>query len=676
MAQVVSDLRNLAFVGHPSGGKTTLVDALAHKTGVTDRRGTVADKTSICDTEPEEQEKAHTLQLSCVHAKYADRTWNFIDTPGYPDFISETIGGMFASNLVVGVVSCASGVTFNFRTKMALATSVKRGRAVVVTHIDGDNANFDETLENLRTALGDACVPITLPDQSGHDFSSVTSVLWDADSEWRSPILDAVMDACANEELLNQYLETMTLSDEQLAENLPKAIATGAIIPVFSVHPETGIGLDEFLSFMARFGTCPATRPTIEVDGEVVSPDPDGELLGVVFNVKSDAHVGKVCLARIVRGTLKSAQLLVGKRGDHPKGEKPGGLFHVVGGKTRENIEEAVAGEIVAFSKVEGLDVGEAFALHGHDVPETSFVMIPRPMVAWAIEPKSRADEQKIGTALHKLTAEDPTLVVDHDEKTHELILRGMSDLHLQISEMRLKRRYGVEIVSHVPRIAYQETITKPAEAHYRHKKQSGGRGQFGECYLRLRPGEKDSGIVFTDKVVGGSIPRNLIPAVEKGIREIAGSGVLTKSKVVDVEVELYDGKFHQVDSDEASFKMAGGRAFKEGVLAAGPVLLEPVMAVEIHVPSDDAGTIFSDITSHRRGHVIDQESEEGGHITVIKAHVPLATMQTYHRDLKSQTAGEGTYSMELDHYANVPASEQAKVIAECEKVAEEAAHH
>lgn len=676
MAQVVSDLRNLAFVGHPSGGKTTLVDALAHMTGVTDRRGTVADKTSLCDTEPEEQEKGHTLQLSCVHAKYADRDWNFIDTPGYPDFISETIGGMFASNLVVGVVSCSSGVTFNFRSKMALATSVKRGRAVVVTHIDGDNADFDATLENLRTALGDACVPITLPDQSGPGFSAVNSVLWDAESDWRAPILDAVMDACENEELLNQYLETSSLTDDQLADNLPKAMATGAIIPVFSVHPETGVGLEEFLSFMARFGTCPATNPTIEVDGEVVAPDPDGELLGVVFNVKSDAHVGKICMARIVRGTLKSAQLLVGARGDHPKGEKPGGLFHMVGGKNRESLEEAVAGEIVAFSKVEGLDVGEAFALHGHAVPETSFVMIPRPMVAWAIEPKARADEQKIGTALHKLTAEDPTLAVEHNEKTHELILRGMSDLHLQVSEMRLKRRYGVEIVSHVPRIAYQETITKPAEAHYRHKKQSGGRGQFGECYLRLRPGEKDSGIVFNDKVVGGSIPRNLIPAVEKGVREIADSGVLTQSKVVDVEVELYDGKFHQVDSDEASFKMAGGRAFKEGVLAAGPVLLEPVMAVEIHVPSDDAGTIFSDITSQRRGHVIDQESEEGGHITVIKAHVPLATMQTYHRDLKSQTAGEGTYSMELDHYASVPASEQAKVIAECAKVAEEAAHH
>jgi elongation factor G len=284
--------------------------------------------------------------------------------------------------------------------------------------------------------------------------------------------------------------------------------------------------------------------------------------------------------------------------------------------------------------------------------------------VALAVRPKSRADEQKIGAALHKLIDEDPTLALVNDELTHELVVHGMSDLHLSILEARLKRRYGVEIESSLPRIAYQETITKPVEAHYRHKKQSGGRGQFGECYIRMRPGAKGSGIQFVDKVVGGAIPRNLIPAVEKGIREVASKGVLTSSRVVDVEVELYDGKFHAVDSDEASFKMAGGRAFKEGFQKAGPVLLEPIMEVEIHVPASDAGAIFSDITSHRRGHVMDQSSEADGAVTIVKAQVPLATMQTYHRDLKSQTSGEGTYSMEMGDYAAVPVAEQQKVLA------------
>jgi elongation factor G len=284
--------------------------------------------------------------------------------------------------------------------------------------------------------------------------------------------------------------------------------------------------------------------------------------------------------------------------------------------------------------------------------------------VALAVQPKSRSDEQKIGQALAKLSAEDPTFRVDHDAVTHELVMRGMSDLHLMIVESRLKRRYGVEINTSPPRIAYRETVTKASEGHHRHKKQTGGRGQFGECYVRVKPAAENAGIVFKDKVVGGAIPKNLIPAVEKGIKELAAEGILTNSRVVDVEIELYDGKFHAVDSDEASFKRAGGKAFRDGFLKAGPVLLEPLMDVEIRVPASDAGAIFSDLTSQRRGTVIDQASEADGAITVVKAQVPLSTMQTYHRDLKSQTAGEGTYAMTLAHYVRVPGGEQEKIIA------------
>jgi len=267
--------------------------------------------------------------------------------------------------------------------------------------------------------------------------------------------------------------------------------------------------------------------------------------------------------------------------------------------------------------------------------------------------------------ALHKIEAEDPTFKIEHVAETHEMIMRGMSDLHLQVVESRLKRRFGVEITTHTPRIAYRETITKPAEGHHRHKKQTGGRGQFGECYLRVKPKPLGTGFVFTDAVVGGSIPRNLIPAVEKGIREILPQGVMTHSQVVDMEVELYDGKFHDVDSDEASFKIAGARAFRDGFTKAHPVLLEPIMEMEVHAPTHAAGTIFSDITSHRRGHVVDQGNEADGAVTIIKATVPLSTVQTYFRDLKSQTAGEGSYTMRLSHYAQVPLIEQQKVLAQ-----------
>lgn len=659
-------IRNVSFVGHPSSGKTTLIDALAHRFGASERKGSVADKTSICDTEPEEQEKQHSLQSKVVHAEYNGHAWNLFDTPGYPDFIADTIAAMAATDLVVGVVSCQSGVTFNLRNKMRRAGELGRGRAIILTHLDGENASFEDTVAALREGIGEICVPFHLPDQSGPGFSSIKPVFDDNDTDWKKRLQDRAMDACEDEEVVMNYLESEELSDEQLHENIPNAVRAGALIPILICNPNSEVGLDETITFLDEYAPTAATGAVYETEGEPISDD--GPPLGVVVSVRSDPHVGRICAARILRGSFSASDPIAPDA--EGKGEKMGGLFHLVGGKKRDSIETATAGDIVAFTKVEHVGYGQTFSVAGQDSPPVDMPRVPEPTVSVSVTPKSRADEQKIGEALHKLTAEDPTFRVEQVALTHELVATGMSDLHLQIMESRLKRRYGVEIETALPRIAYRETITKPAEGHHRHKKQSGGRGQFGECYIRVKPGEQDSGIVFVDKVVGGAIPRNLIPAVEKGIKECAARGVLTSSVVVDVEVELYDGKFHAVDSDEASFKMAGDRAFRDAFGKAGPVLLEPVMLAEIHLPSSDAGTVFSDITSQRRGHVIDQESD--GAITIVKAHVPLATMQTYFRDLKSQTSGEGTYSMTLDHYAAVPANEQQKVVAAMGQKAEE----
>jgi elongation factor G len=381
-----------------------------------------------------------------------------------------------------------------------------------------------------------------------------------------------------------------------------------------------------------------------------------------VFSVKSDPHVGKVCLARIWSGTLGDHDAV--HRGDGQKAEKVGGLYHPVG-RGREAVTSAGPGEIVAFSKVDHLSAGDAFTTGEGGLRVVPAPEMPTPMVSLALFPKSRNDETKIGEALHKLVAEDPTLRMVNDPVTHELVVSGMSDLHLQVLISRLERRYGVSVDSRLPRIAFRETITRPAEGQHRHKKQSGGRGQFAECHVRVRPRERGEGNLFTDRIVGGSIPRNLIPAVEKGFLEAAREGVMAHSTVVDVELEVHDGKFHAVDSDEASFKMAGARAFREAFEKAGPVLLEPVMTVEIHVPTEDAGAIFSDLTSNRRGHVTEQEAEAGGAVTMIRAEVPLSTMQTYHRDLKSLTSGEGTYSMGFSSYAPMPAAEQQRVLRE-----------
>ena len=662
MTFAASSIRNIAFVGHPSAGKTTLVDALAHHTGASPRKGSVADKSSICDTEPEEQEKQHTLTMAVVSANWHGELWNFLDSPGYPDFHSEASGALFGADLVVGVVSAGSGVTYNLRKKMELAKTLGRGRALIVTHLDDANADYDALVDKLRSALGETCVPYLLPDSSGPAFSRVRRTIQDVESPWRQKLMDEVMDSCEEEALLLEYLEKQEITDAQLKRLLPHALVKGTVVPILVCNPNTGLGLQEVVEFLEHYAPGADEIVFKDTNGEVIKPDPAGSLVATVFNVKSDPHVGRVCLARVFRGQITATSSLVGPKSAE-KGEKVGGLFRLVG-KKREPIESAGPGEIIGFSKVEHIGFGQAFTTAGAKIVEVAMVAQPEPTVSLAVQPKSRADEQKIGEALHKLEAEDPTFRIVHVAATHEMVMNGTSDLHLQIMEARLKRRFGVEITTSLPKIAYKETVTRPSEGHHRHKKQSGGRGQFGECFLRVRPRAEGSGFQFTDAVVGGSIPRNLIPAVEKGVRESIAQGVLTHGEVVDVEVEVYDGKFHEVDSDEASFKIAGSRAFRDGFTKAHPVLLEPIMELEIHVPTHAAGAIFSDITSHRRGHVHDQQTEGDGSVTLIKAQAPLSTVMTYHRDLKSQTAGEGSYSMRFIHYAQVPANEQPKILA------------
>lgn len=655
MSSDLASVRNVAFVGHSTAGKTSLVDAMAHALGAAERRGSVADKTSICDTDPEEHEKGHSFQLKLVHANKAGTRWNLVDTPGYPEFGIDALSAMYACDMVVGVANCASAVSYNLRNKLEEAKQLGRTRAVFVTHVDAENASFEQLVADLQKKVGEECVPIFAPDSSGKGFSAVRSA---RDGEWKKALFDRVMDACEDEDALMQYLESEQLSEEVFSRNFAQALVKGTLVPVLPVNPITGTGLEEALAFLRDFAPDPS-RTTFLAGETPILPDPAGEFLGIVFNVKSDPHVGKICLVRVLRGTLAASDLIGTGRG-----EKIGGLFHPVGGKNRITTDSAFAGELIAISKVEHCAWGQSFARTGVEPVAVERPKPSEPMVALAVQPKSRNDEQKIGPALAKLAAEDATFLVHHDPNTHELVIQGMSDLHLQVMEHRLKRRFGVEVSTSLPQIAYKETITRPSESHYRHKKQSGGRGQFGECHLRLKPAPKDSGVVFVDAVVGGAIPRNLIPAVEKGVREMAGHGILTHSQVVDLEVAVYDGKYHDVDSDEASFKKAGAIAFREGFMKAGPVLMEPVMSVEIRVPTEHAGAIFSDLTSHRRGTVHNQESEHDGHVTVIQAHVPLATLLAYHRDLKSQTAGEGTFTMRPDHYARVPAGEQEKIIA------------
>lgn len=664
MTSAVQGVRNLAFVGHPSSGKTTLVDALAFALGVSPRKGSVTDKTSICDTEPEEQEKGHTLQLSVVQAQTKTHAWTLMDTPGYQDFVGDCHGAMVASDVVVGVVSAAGKVSQNLRHKLEHAARLGKGRVIVVTHLDAENHDYDALVTELDEVIGEVCVPYLVPDALGHAFSRVESIVAADRNGWKKNLMDRVMDACEDDEMMNHYLDTGALTDEELHLELPLSIAKGSLVPVLCCNPVSGVGVDQVLAFLAEYAPDPSFFQMLDAAGERIALDPEGALVARVFNVRADPHVGKLCTARVMAGQIGAHDAVVGPH-SAGKPEKLGGLVRQVGKRRRDPIEGAKAGEIVAFTKVEHVAFGDTVTSAGKEPRSLAPIELPEPMVALAVQPKSRADEQKIGEALKKMEAEDPTLRVKHDPDTHELVLYGMSDLHLQVVEARLKRRFGVEVSSHLPRIAYRETVTRPADGHHRHKKQSGGRGQFGECYVRVRPSPKGSGVTFTDAVVGGSIPRNLIPAVEKGMRDIVSKGVLTHSQVVDLDFEVYDGKYHDVDSDEASFKMAGARAFMDAFHKAHPVLLEPVMEMSISIPTECAGAIFSDLTSHRRAHVLDQWTEADGRTTVIKAHAPLSAIQTYQRDLKSQTAGEGAYTLKLADYSPVPAQEQARLLAQ-----------
>ena len=634
MTSTHKGLRNLAFVGHPAAGKTTLVDALAHLCGFVARKGSVAERTSICDAQPEEQDKGHTLQAAWVQGDARGCRWTWIDTPGYDDFVADTNGAIAAADVVVGVHSALGRPNYDFRRELERARSLGKGRVIVVTHCDADNVDFDRVVDELDRAVGDLCVPFDHPDVTGPGFHSAPTIFEVDHHDWRRNLLDRVMDACEDEALLARYLETGTLSDADLHAQIPRAIARGSLVPILACNPLSGVGVEGVLAFLAEFCPTPDLFTQRDASGAPIALDAAAPLLARVVCVRSDAHLGKLCTLRVLAGTLAAGDALAGPRSPE-KGEKPGGLFRLLGKRRRDAVERAVAGEIVTLSRLEGASFGDAIVRAGAVPPALEPIAQPEPVVSFALVPRSRNDEQKIGDALRKLAQEDPTFTFEHDVDTHELLVRGLTEQHLAVAEARLARRYGVEVSSHPPRIAYRETVTRRAEGHHRHKKQTGGRGQFGECFVSVRPNPKGTGVTFTDAVVGGAIPRNLIPAVEKGVREAAAKGVLAHSQVVDVDLELYDGKFHDVDSDEASFKIAGARAFVDAFQKASPVLLEPVMELEVTIPTDSAGAIFSDLTSHRRAQVFDQSTSVDGAFTTIRAHAPLSLLQSYQRDLK-----------------------------------------
>jgi elongation factor G len=664
MAHASEDIRNLALVGHGHAGKTAVVDALAHHLELTGRLGTTADGSSISNTEPEERERKQTLSAHLFRLPVEGKQVNLFDTPGHPDFIADTIAAMGVVETVCLCINASQGLTFHARQLWQAASKSGAGRAIVITHLDQPNTSFEQIVAQLREAFGHVVVPVTYPNATGPAFASVHDV-----THHEGPLAEKYHEMIEEDEaevddtLMEHYLEEGHLSEAEFAANLRRAVASGHLVPVFTICPNRGLGLAQFVEFVANhfpspvcFGARGAGEPGSGSYGQLVEPDADGPFAARVWKTISDPYVGRLTYMRCFRGTLKKDQSVLDVRtgGVHK-------VAHILSlhGKETKEIDSVVAGDLFAVSKIEHFTLGDTITAESAPIefPRPDW---PAPTYARHVWPKSRADEQKIGHGLEKLAAEDPTLTSHRDKETGELLVTGMSPLHLEVTFHRLHRRHGVDVDHGPPTIPYRETITARAEGHHRHKKQTGGRGQFAEVYLRMAPKGHGDGFEYVDSVVGGSIPRQFIPEVEKGARRFLTRGPLAGFQVVDVQVEVYDGKYHDVDSDQMSFQIAGERACADAFLKGRPILLEPIMNVEIHVPDRFTGDVAGNLSSHR-GRLSGMEVRDG--VQVITAQSPLASMLDYSTQLRSITAGEGSFTMSFAHYEAVPPNLQQEIV-------------
>ena len=595
---------------------------------------------------------------------------NLIDTPGYPDFVGQTLSILPAVETVAVVVNATQGIQTMTRRLMEAVGERKQCRMIIVNHIDGEGVDLEALLNDLRENFGNECLALNLPANGGSqvvdcffnpsgetDFSSV--------EEAHTAVIDQTVEV--DEDLMEAYLEQGEVASDQLHDAFEKALREGHLVPVCFVSATSGAGVKELLDVFAKLMPNPAegnAPPFVKVEeGEEtpvsISPDPDGHIIGHVFKVAFDPYVGKLGLFRIHQGTVtKDSELYVG---DARKAFKVGHLFKMQGDKHVE-IESGVAGDLCAVAKVPEIHFDATLHnFHDEDDLKLKPVSFPTPLAGLAISPSKRGEEQKLAEAMDKMAQEDPCIRVERDATANETVLRGLGELHLRTALERMQEIYNVEVDTKPPTIPYRETVTQKAEGHHRHKKQSGGAGQFGEVYLRIEPLKRGSGFAFVDKVVGGVIPNTFIPSVEKGVRQAYENGAIAGFPMQDIQVEVYDGKHHAVDSNEISFVTAGRKAFIDAVSKARPIVIEPIVEIEVTVPNDNMGDITGDLSS-RRGRVSNTDVLSGGMITV-SGQVPLAELGDYQSKLKSMTGGEGSYAMHLSHYDPTPASLQKELV-------------
>ncbi len=650
------DIRNIVLVGHNSSGKTTLGDAMLFKAKASSRQGSTDDGSSVFDFEPEEKERKNSIDLAVASLSIQGREINVLDAPGYPDFVGEAICGLNAVETAVICVNAVDGIRVNTRKMWELAQSAGVARFFCINKLDQENAKFRELVASIRETFGKECVPVMLPLGTGDAFRGVVDLVTSPD---KAPAdLKALADESreklmeADDKMIEEYLEGKPVTAEELAAALPKAFAQGRLVPILCTSAKKDVGIAEFLDFVARYAPSPLDVPPKkgedpEKKTELTRP-PSGPMSGQVFKSIADPVVHRLSFVRVYSGTLAADQPLFNQRTG--KASRIGSMYKPFG-KDHHACTSAVAGDIVCVSKVEELNTCDTVCDPHAPVAFPRF-QFPLSMVSMAVEPKTKQDLARMSESMHKMADSDPTFHFARDPGTGELVITGRSKLHVEIILARLRRKFHVEVITHPPRLALKEAVVQPAEGHHKHKKQSGGHGQYGEVYLRLKPTPRGEGFKFTDSITQGRIPQQYVPAIEKGIRKTIEKGVVAGYPVVDVEVEVYDGSYHDVDSGPASFELAGSKAFKDAFAKAKPVILEPIVHIEITVPSKFMGDITGDLNS-RRGRIEGMDSQ--GNLQVVRAHIPMMEIMDYETQLRSVTGGEGSYTIEPSHYDVMP---------------------
>jgi elongation factor G len=667
------DIRNIALVGHSGSGKTTLIESMLHRSGAISSAGNVEKGNSVSDFDAQEKAYKHSLNSTIVSMDYHGGHINLIDTPGYPDFMGRALAVLPAVETCAVVINAQTGIEMITRRMMDIAKDRGLDRLIIVNKIDEEQVDLEKLMTQIRQTFGSECLPINLPAENNQkvvdcffspsgdetDFSSV--------SEAHTQIVDQVVEL--DEDLMEIYLEQgQEISPEQLHDPFEQSLREGHLVPVCFVSASTGAGIDELLETFARLMPNPNEgNPPQFLKGEgddsvpiEVVADASKHVLAHVFKINVDPFVGKLSIFRIHQGTVnKDSQLFIG---DGRKPFKVGHLFKLQG-KENTEVTSGLPGDICAVSKVD--DVHFDAVLHdSHDEDHIHLrsLSFPSPMYGLAIEVKSRGDEQKISDALHKIIEEDPSLIIEHHANMNETVMRGIGELHLRVILDKLKDQYHIDVETRPPRIAYRETITSKADGHYRHKKQTGGAGQFGEVSLKVQPLPRGGGFEFVDKIAGGVIPRQFIPAVEKGIQHVLDDGVISGHPLQDLRVTIVDGKHHSVDSKEVAFVAAGKKAFIDAIMKSKPVVLEPVVNITITAPSDAMGDITADL-SGKRGRINHTEAMAGGY-SLISGTVPLSEIDNYQSRLKSFTGGTGSFSVEFSHYHQVQSKIQKELCA------------